>query len=53
MTTGDDLRVLHLVTAREIFFDQQIDVLQQKGVDCTVCVVPGADQIDGNMGGPR
>jgi glycosyltransferase involved in cell wall biosynthesis len=53
MTTGDDLRVFHLVTAREVFFDQQIEILRQKGVDCTVCVVPGADQIDGDMGSRR
>ena len=53
MSNEDGLRVLHLVTAREVFFDQQIDVLEQKGVDCTVCVVPGADQIDGDMGSRR
>lgn len=53
MTTGDGLRVLHLVTAREIFFDQQIETLEKKGVDCTVCVVPGAEQIDGDMGSRR
>ncbi|PCR91549.1 glycosyltransferase [Natrinema ejinorense] len=53
MTADDSLQVLHLVTAREIFFDQQIEVLEEKGVDCTVCVVPGAEQIDGDMGGRR
>ncbi len=53
MTVGDDLRVLHLVTAREIFFDQQIETLEQKGIDCTVCVVPGAEQIDGDIGNRR
>ncbi len=53
MSNEDGLRVLHLVTAREVFFDLQIDVLEQKGVDCTVCVVPGAEQIDGDMGTRR
>ncbi|RQG93044.1 glycosyltransferase [Natrarchaeobius halalkaliphilus] len=53
MSTADDLSVLHLVTAREVFFDQQIETLEAKGVDCTVCVVPGADQIDGAMGRGR
>ncbi len=53
MSNKDGLRVLHLVTAREVFFDQQIDVLERKGVDCTVCVVPGAEQIDGDMGSRR
>ena len=53
MSNEDRLRVLHLVTAREVFFDQQINVLEQKGVDCTVCVVPGAEQIDGDMGSRR
>lgn len=48
-----DLSVLHLVTAREVFFDQQIETLEAKGVDCTVCVVPGAEQIDGDMGSSR
>jgi glycosyltransferase involved in cell wall biosynthesis len=51
--TSENIQVLHLVTAREVFFDQQIEVLQQKGVDCAVCVVPGADQIDGDMGRRR
>ena len=53
MSTVDDLRVLHLTTAKEIFFTQQIETLEEKGVDCTVLVVPGADQIDGDMGGRR
>ncbi len=53
MSNKNGLRVLHLVTAREVFFDQQIDVLERKGVDCTVCVVPGAEQIDGDMGSRR
>ena len=53
MRTDDNLRVLHLVTAREVFFDQQIETLEEKGVDCTVCVVPGAEQIDGDMASRR
>jgi len=48
-----DLRVLHLVTAKEIFFRQQIETLEEKGVDCTVLVVPGAEQIDGDMAESR
>lgn len=44
-----DYRVLHLVTSEEIFFRQQIETLEDKGVDCTVCVVPGGEQIDGAM----
>ncbi|ELY40024.1 glycosyltransferase [Natronorubrum tibetense] len=53
MTTSGRLHVLHLVTAREVFFDQQIETLENKGVGCTVCVVPGAEQIDGDMGSRR
>ena len=53
MTAGEGLRVLHLVTAREVFFEQQIETLERKGVECTVCVVPGAEQIDGDMGSRR
>lgn len=53
MSTADDLRVLHLTTSEEIFFTQQIETLEEKGVDCTVLVVPGAEQIDGDMGGRR
>ncbi|EMA29185.1 group 1 glycosyl transferase [Halobiforma lacisalsi AJ5] len=45
--------MLHLVTSEEIFFTQQIDTLERKGVDTTVLVVPGADQIDGDMGSGR
>ncbi len=48
-----DLTVLHLVTAKEIFFRQQIEILESKGVNCTVCVVPGAKQIDGQMAEKR
>ncbi|UWG51998.1 Glycosyltransferase [Halalkaliarchaeum sp. AArc-CO] len=53
MTDPADLRVLHLVTAEEIFFRQQIETLERKGVDCTVLVVPGAEQIDGDMAARR
>jgi len=53
MTDSVDLSVLHLVTAEEIFFRQQIETLESKGVDCTVCVVPGAEQIDGHMADKR
>lgn len=53
MTEDVDLTVLHLVTAEEIFFRQQIETLESKGVDCTVCVVPGAEQIDGHMAEKR
>ena len=49
----DDISVLHLVTAEEIFFRQQIETLESKGVDCEVCVVPGAEQVDGDMGSRR
>ncbi len=53
MSIADGLRVLHLTTSEEIFFTQQIETLEAKGVDCTVLVVPGEDQIDGDMGGTR
>lgn len=53
MGSGDGLSVLHLVTAEEVFFKQQIQTLENKGVDCTVCVVPGADEIDGAMAEKR
>lgn len=49
----NDLSVLHLVTAEEIFFRQQIEVLEEKGVECDVCVVPGGEQIDGAMAEKR
>lgn len=47
------LSVLHLVTAEEVFFQQQIDVLTEKGVECDVCVVPEGEQIDGAMAKKR
>ena len=53
MTDSTNLKILHLVTAEEIFFKQQIQTLESKGVSCDVCVVPGSDQIDGNMGTSR
>ncbi|MFB6107491.1 MAG: glycosyltransferase [Haloplanus sp.] len=53
MADDGDIRALHLVTAREVFFTQQIETLESKGVDCTVLVVPGEDQIDGAMGQGR
>jgi glycosyltransferase involved in cell wall biosynthesis len=53
MSTGDDLRVLHLTPSEEIFFTQQIETLEKNGVNCTVLVVPGAEQIDGDLGGAR
>lgn len=49
MSSGRSLRVLHLVTAEEIFFKQQIEALEDKGIDCTVLVVPAAEQVDGAM----
>lgn len=48
-----DLSVLQLVTAEEVFFRQQIEVLEEKGVDCDVCVVPGGEQVDGAMAEKR
>jgi glycosyltransferase involved in cell wall biosynthesis len=53
MPGDDSIHALHLATAREIFFTQQIETLESKGVNCTVCVVPGEDQIDGAMGDGR
>ncbi|WP_418285020.1 glycosyltransferase [Halorubrum sp. DTA46] len=53
MSTGDNLHVLHLTTSKEIFFTQQIETLEEKDVNCTVLVVPGAEQIDGDLGRTR
>ncbi|NGM67802.1 glycosyltransferase [Natronolimnobius sp. AArcel1] len=53
MTHETSLRVLHLATSNEVFFSQQIETLERKGVNTTVLVVPGADQIDGDMGSGR
>nr|WP_256403609.1 glycosyltransferase [Halorubrum salinum] len=41
------------MTAEEVFFRQQISTLESKGVRCDICVVPGADQIDGDMASQR
>lgn len=53
MTANADLDVLHLVTAEEVFFREQIEALEEMGVNCTVCVVPGGEQIDGDMASKR
>jgi glycosyltransferase involved in cell wall biosynthesis len=53
MSSDDGLSVLHLATAHEVFFEQQVSALEAKGVDCDVLVVPGEDQIDGAMGERR
>ena len=53
MTQNTTLRVLHLTTAEEIFFTQQIEALERRGIDCTVLSVPGIDQIDGNLAEKR
>lgn len=48
-----DLSVLTLVTSEEIFFRQQVDTLESKGVDVTTVTVPGGGQIDGAMAESR
>ncbi|PCR89634.1 glycosyltransferase [Natrinema ejinorense] len=35
------MKVLQLVTSPRPFFDQQVSVLEDRGVDCTVLAVPG------------
>ncbi|WP_440769551.1 glycosyltransferase [Natronorubrum sp. DTA28] len=40
------MNVLQLVTSPRPFFDQQVSVLEDRGVDCTVCPVPGAHRGD-------
>lgn len=47
------LSVLHLVTAEEVFFKQQIKILEEKGVECDICVVPRGEQIDGALAEKR
>lgn len=47
------LRVLHLTTSEETFFEQQIATLEKRGVTCDVAVVPGQEQIDGDLGARR
>lgn len=41
------MNVLQLVTSPRPFFDHQVSVLEERGVDCTVCTVPGADDAGG------
>lgn len=53
MTDNEPFNVLHLVTAEEVFFRQQIETLEKQGVNCTVCVVPGGEQVDGDMAEKR
>lgn len=53
MVIEEDFSVLHLVTAEEIFFKQQITTLENKGINCAVLEVPGANQIDGDMAEKR
>ncbi len=40
------MKVLQLVTSPRPFFDQQVSALEARGVDCTVCSVPGAHRGD-------
>ncbi|WP_137289867.1 glycosyltransferase family 4 protein [Natronorubrum halophilum] len=40
------MKVLQLVTSPRPFFDQQVSVLEERGVDCTVLGVPGAHSGD-------
>ncbi|WP_436347792.1 glycosyltransferase [Natronorubrum sp. FCH18a] len=40
------MNVLQLVTSPRPFFDQQVSVLEDRGVDCTVVRVPGAHSGD-------
>ncbi|WP_440765743.1 glycosyltransferase [Natronorubrum sp. DTA7] len=40
------MNVLQLVTSPRPFFDQQVSVLEARGVDCTVLEVPGAHSGD-------
>jgi len=40
-STGRDLRVLQVAPARRSFFDQQVRVLEERGVDCTVLIPSG------------
>ncbi|QRV15883.1 glycosyltransferase family 4 protein [Haloterrigena salifodinae] len=41
------MNVLQLVTSPRPFFDHQVSVLEARGVDCTVCTVPGVDDAGG------
>jgi glycosyltransferase involved in cell wall biosynthesis len=42
-TTDGSVRALHLVTTPRPFFNQQIEVLESRGVECTVVTVPEPD----------
>ncbi|GGN94108.1 MULTISPECIES: glycosyltransferase [Haloarcula] len=35
------MRILHLTTGRRSFFEQQVEALRSRGIDCTVLNVPG------------
>lgn len=42
------MKVLQLVTTPRPFFEQQVAALEERGIDCTVCSVPGShDGADG------
>ena len=41
------MKVLQLVTSPRPFFDHQVSVLEERGVDCTVRAVPGVDSAGG------
>lgn len=41
------MNVLQLVTSPRPFFDHQVSVLEERGIDCTVRTVPGADDAGG------
>ncbi|QFU83048.1 glycosyltransferase [Natronorubrum aibiense] len=40
------MKVLQVVTSPRPFFDQQVSALEARGIDCTVCSVPGAHRGD-------
>ncbi|SIR75066.1 glycosyltransferase [Natronorubrum thiooxidans] len=40
------MKVLQVVTSPRPFFDQQVAALETRGIDCTVCSVPGAHRGD-------
>lgn len=48
MTQKDPLSVLHLVTTPRPFFNQQIDILENKDISCDVLSVPGKHTINSN-----
>jgi glycosyltransferase involved in cell wall biosynthesis len=49
MSTEPDLRVLQLTTSERSFFQKQVEVLEDRGVECVTVVVPRA----GEGRGPR